>query len=485
MAPEIVPNGEALDQVACDVLVVGATASNGSVALSDAGTQIDAALENHLSGHLDAIGAKGRIGEVTLVPTMGRLPAKAVAVVGLGDKGTTTSTEVRRAAGVAARRLGEHPVIASALHDGDTAAAVEGFMLGSYRFTQYKSDPRPSKIQRVLLLGTHQTEDIDKGRARAEATELARDLVNEPPGVLTPAAFGERANEVADIGGLECVIFAEEQLKEKGFGGILGVSQGSVEPPRFIQLKYAPQGATTKLALVGKGITFDSGGLSIKDAKNMETMKTDMGGAAAVIGAMSALPKLGLNVEVTGYIAASENMPSGSAIKPGDVIRHYGGRTSEVLNTDAEGRLVLADALAWACEQKPAAVVNAATLTGAMMIALGRKAAGVFANNDELRAELEAAGAAAGERLWPMPIYSDYRADIDSEIADVKNVGTRYGGAIYAALFLADFVDPQIPWAHIDIAGPARAESDYDEITRGGTGFGARTMLAWVEGRAS
>ncbi len=489
MPPQVVPHDEAAAAVVCDVLAVGAFAGESGFSLGESAREIDAALDGALTKALEGAAFKGKTSEISIVPTLGRLPAQAIAVVGLGDNGEIDSATIRKAAGVLARRLGERNTVASTLHlegSGDgAAAATEGFLLGTYRFTKYRSDPKPSKLERVLFLGATSTEEIERGNAVAEAVALARDLVNEPPQALTPTTLAERAREIADVGGLECTIFDEAELERRAFGGLLGVGRGSIQPPRFIHLRYAPEGATGKIALVGKGITFDSGGLSLKDAKNMETMKTDMAGSAAVLGAMSAVSRLGPKIQVDAYVSSSENMPGGNAIKPGDVITHFGGRTSEVLNTDAEGRLVLADALAWACQEKPAAIVDVATLTGAIMVALGSKAAGLFSNDEDLTDELIRASRSAGERLWAMPIYDDYRSDLDSEIADIKNTGSRYGGAIYGALFLRDFIGEGIPWAHIDIAGPARAERDYDEITRGGSGFGTRTLLAWIEDRAA
>ena len=277
----------------------------------------------------------------------------------------------------------------------------------------------------------------------------------------------------------------ENDLAARRFGGLLGVGKGSDSPPRLIELHYVPASPSGKVTLIGKGITFDSGGLSMKSPDQMEDMKTDMSGAAAVIGAMSALRDLGVGVEVAGIVAAAENMVSGRAIKPGDVIRHYGGTTSEVLNTDAEGRLVLADALALASERKPEAIVDVATLTGSMVIALGLRAAGIFCDDDGLRNSLLSAAEAAGERFWWMPIYRDYREQLESEVADIKNVATKWGGAIFAANFLREFVDPAIPWAHLDIAGPARAEEDLYEVTKGGTGIATRTLMTWLESRSA
>lgn len=371
------------------------------------------------------------------------------------------------------------------MHDaspGDDGAVAEGLLLGTYRFTTYKSDPKPSKIQRILFVGADEKR-LDRAAVIAEATALARDLINEPASTLIPEVLAERAKELGDVSGFDCTIWDEAELKKNGFGGLLGVSQGSHNPCRFIQMHYAPSGAKKKVALVGKGVTFDSGGLSLKDAANMEQMKTDMGGAAAVICAISAIAKLTLDIEVMAFVPTTENMPSGTAVRPGDVLRHYGGKTSEVLNTDAEGRLILADALVFASEQKPDAIVDVATLTGSMMVALGKKMTGYFSNDDGLADEIQAAADAAGEPFWRMPLNEPLRKDLESEVADLKNVASRWGGAITAAMFLKDFVGEGIPWAHLDIAGPARAESDYDEITKGGTGVAVRTLVNWVEAR--
>jgi leucyl aminopeptidase len=425
-----------------------------------------------------------------------RIGAFAAALFALGVvlvlyRGVTKPTlarieAIRRAAGAIGRRLSDRAVIGSVLHtdlgdaDGATSASVEGFLLGSYKFTAYKSDPRPSKIQEILLPDAG-ADAVERGVAVAEATALARDLINEPASTLTPDALAARAREVADVGGLTCTVMDETELADKGFGGMLAVAQGSTTPPRLIQLHYKPDGASRKVILVGKGITFDSGGLSLKDPKNMETMKTDMSGGAAVIGTMSALGRLKPNVEVVAIVPASENMPGGEAMKPGDVMRHYGGKTTEVLNTDAEGRLVLADALAYASEMGADAIVDVATLTGSITVALGLKIAGLFSNDDDLAAEILAAGDVAGERYWRMPLFDDFKPELISEVADQRNVGSRWGGSIIAAKFLEEFVADGVRWAHLDIAGPARAEADYDDTPKGGAGFATRTLISWVE----
>jgi leucyl aminopeptidase len=421
---------------------------------------------------------------------MGRITARAVALVGLGKRERVDASVLRRTAAGAARRLSKHGSIGTTLHDalgGDAAASAvaEGFLLGSYRYAGHKSSPATQTMQRVELVGAS-AQAVERGRTLGEATRFARDLINEPAATMTPETLARHAREVADVNGLECTVFDESELRERGFGGVLDVAKGSSTPPCFITLRYAPEGAKGRVALIGKGVTFDSGGYSIKPAKSMETMKTDMSGAAAVLATMGAVAKLGVKSEVLAFIPATENMVSGDAIKPGDVITHYGGRTSEVLNTDAEGRLILADALTYASEQEPEAIIEISTLTGSIQIALGKKIAGLFSNDDALLREIEGAAQSAGERLWHMPLAEDiYRSEIDSDVADIKNTGSSspYGGATVAALFLREFIGEGIPWAHLDIAGVGRADGDNDEIAKGGTGFGTRTLLTWLEGR--
>ena len=484
--PQVAVVTEEPSSIACDALIVGAFSEGGSFVLEGPGAAIDEALSNDLSDYLRASGFKAGAGDLLLVSAGDSVAAEAVAVVGLGPRDKADATLLRRAAGSAARRLVERSTLGVAVHQlvsGSGYAVAEGLLLGTYRFTGYKSEPKTSKIQHILFTGDDGSA-IDRAGIVAEATWLARDLVNEPASTLTPEALAQRAKESGEVAGFECTVWDETEIEANGFGGLLGVAQGSSNPPRFIQMRYAGSNATKKIALVGKGVTFDSGGLSLKDAANMETMKTDMGGAAAVIGAMTAIARLKPNIEVLAYVPATENMPSGTAIRPGDVLKHRGGKTTEVLNTDAEGRLILADALAYATEQEPEAIVDVATLTGSIMVALGKKATGLFSNDDALTGELQQASEAAGEPFWHMPLYDAYRKELDSEVADLKNVGSRWGGATIAALFLREFVGEDIAWAHLDIAGAARAESDYDENTKGGTGVAVRTLVNWVEGRA-
>jgi leucyl aminopeptidase len=324
---------------------------------------------------------------------------------------------------------------------------------------------------------------LRRGEVVARATALARDLINTPSSVKTPAWLAEQAEAVAAESGLAVRVWKESELDE--FGGIRAVGQGSASPPRLVQLSYSPEGATEHVVLVGKGITFDTGGLSLKPREGMKTMKTDMAGGAAVIAVMSALAAFDASVRVTGLIACAENAVSGSAQRPGDVIRQYGGRTVEVLNTDAEGRLVMADALAYAdAELDPDVMIDIATLTGAAKVALGLRVGALYATDESLAGALLAAGDAASERLWRMPLVEDYRSYLDSDVADLANVDRAMSGSagsVVAALFLREFTGGR-PWAHLDIAGPARAGADDGEITKGGTGFGVRALLKYLAG---
>ena len=408
--PQVTPSSADAVALPCDVIVAGAFAGDGGARLGAGAATLDQALGGALAEHLADTSFKATVGDLSLVTTLGRLPAKAVAIVGLGQENEAGAHVARRAAGVAGRRLAERGVVGAILHadigsykDAVSTATVEGLLLGSYRFVAYKSEPHPSKISEILLPGAT-ADSLTRGVALAAATALARDLANEPSSTLTPTSLAERARQVADVNDLDCTIWDEKRLETEGFGGLVAVGRGSAQPPRFIRLHYKPDAATGKVVVIGKGITFDSGGLSLKDARGMETMKTDMSGGAAVIGAMSVLGRVDAGVEVVAFVAASENMPGGNALRPGDVIRHYGGKTTEVLNTDAEGRLVLADALAFASEERPDAIVDVATLTGSISIALGNRIAGLFTNDDELGAEIIATGQASGESFWRMPM---------------------------------------------------------------------------------
>src|SRR5439155_12739009 len=368
---------------------------------------------------------------------------------------------------------------------GAAAAFVEGFQLAGYRFAAYLSDAqgRP-RVQALTLAGEGFAAGLEAPLAAVAAVvpEIfrARDLVNEPASVATPRFLAERVAALArDIRGLEAAAWTPSRIATEGLTGLLAVARGSREEPRFIRLRWAGPGARQRVVLVGKGITFDSGGLSLKPAKSMEQMKYDMAGGAAVIGAVAAAARLRVPIDVTGYVPATENLPGGRAQKPGDILRFLNGKTVEVLNTDAEGRLVLADALALAARTKPDALVDLATLTGACRVALGSLLAGVMGNDQALVDRLLAAGRAAGEPLWQLPLVREYRDDLKSSIADLKNVGGE-AGSIIGGLFLQEFVDG-VPWAHVDIAGPAFTERDLPHAPRGGTGFGVRFLLRFLQ----
>ena len=471
-----------LSEMKVDALVIGIRKGNK---LTKQGSQVDKALGGGLTEHLERIAFKAKVGEHAIIPTFGRTNAGVVLAVGLGEN-RVTHEEVRRAAGAAASKTTSFKTVAFDLPDaaGARQAAVEGFLMGGYKFNRYKSNGE-KQIEQTVYLGAVPKSDreADRGRLLAEAVNWARDVVNEPGGVRGPAGFADLAAKRAEAAGLTADILGEKELKKQGMNGILTVGQGSSSPPRFLTIRYSPRGAKGLLGIIGKGITFDSGGLSLKTAEGMETMKTDCSGAAAVIAAITSLPELKPKISVIAAIPLAENMPSGNAVKPGDIIRHYGGRTSEVLNTDAEGRLVLADALAWMVDQKPDAMIDLATLTGGMMIALGKKVTGFFANEPRLAREIKDSAARTGEKVWEMPLLDELRKDIDSDVADVKNTGGRYGSPIFGALFLRDFVG-DTPWAHLDIAGPARADKNEHYIRKGATGVGVRLVVDWIEKRA-
>jgi leucyl aminopeptidase len=442
----------------------------------------------------------GKVNEFFSLPTYGRLKAKTVLVIGLGPKAEVDDDRIRRAAGHLARWASRYGSIVTTLPQAARGGAedavhafVEGLLLGAYRFIQYKSTPDEDgrRLERVVIAGGPKWDakalrkTVERATVYAESAMWARDLVNTPAGDATPDYLAREATRMANEVGLEVKIWKVPELEKGGFGGILGVGQGSDNDPRFIELRYAggPK-SEVPIAITGKGITFDSGGLSIKPADQMEWMKSDMGGAAAALAAMRAIAILKPRINVIAAIPSSENLPSGGALRPGDVITHHGGKTSEVLNTDAEGRLVLADALAFLAAQKPQLILDAATLTGACMVALGEDLWGVMGNDRRLIREVLDAGDQVGEPGWELPLWRQYKRHIESPIADVKNIGQRYGGAIHAALFLAEFVD-DIPWAHLDVAGTAFQQKEGDYWGKGATGNPARTFIRFVENRAA
>ena len=433
---------------------------------------------------LKAAGFDGKVGKSRALPAD---DGTLVLAVGMGDKNKIDTEAFRRAVARLvswtgpARRAATTLLAAAPDVAGGAQAIAEGAAMGAYRYTDFKSDSKPVELQELVVVGgggSRLQKDLDRGAAIAGAVNLARDLVNGPPGSITPRKLAAVATDVAKSGGLTAEILDEKAIKAERLGALAGVAAGSEEPPRLIKLTYEPTGrARGTVALVGKGITFDSGGLSLKTADGMMTMKTDMGGAAAVIATMSVLAELGCKTRVIGIAPTTENMPGGAAIKPGDVLKARNGKTIEVLNTDAEGRLVLADGLSLATEAGVDAIVDLATLTGAQVVALGRRIAGLMGNNDAFVDQVSAAAARAGEGMWHLPLPAEYRRDIDSEVADMKNIGRPgQAGTLIAGLFLREFVD-DTPWAHLDIAGPARSDEDAGYIRRGGTGFGVRTLI--------
>ncbi len=433
----------------------------------------------------DVLGLTGHPDEVHRLPGVG-LRARSLVLVGAGAADTPEA--VRRAVGAATRTLNGLTSAAVVLPDDEPAtlaAAAEGALLGAYAYTRYRqgSDQPLAEVQ--LLLGHRPTKaesrSVERAQVLAEAVHAVRDLVNTAPNDLYPAAFAEAARAATKgVKGLKVTVLDEKALAAGGFGGLLGVGQGSVRPPRLVKVVYSPSRAKRSVALVGKGITFDSGGISLKPPADMDEMKSDMAGAATVLATVVAAARLGLPVAVTAWLALAENMPSGTAQRPSDVLTIHGGTTVEVLNTDAEGRLVLADALVAAVAEEPDLVVDVATLTGAQIVALGRRVAAVM-GTDGARDDVVAAAAAAGEAVWPMPLPDDLRSGLKSTVADLANIGERWGGMLTAGLFLAEFVGTT-PWAHLDVAGPAyNAKDAYGYTPAGGTGMGVRTLVRLLE----
>lgn len=441
------------------------------------GSDVDGAPDlEAISDVLDRHDFTGKHGQTLFLQTPDG-PTPETLLVGLGDE---VDVEVlRRAAGSAARAAKLYVSVATALHDigidGGAGAVVLGTILGAYSFDEYKSEPKKSKIASLILVGGDQSEDeIEDARRVAHGVVLARDLVNRPAADKPPAALADVASGLSTD--VEVKVYDEQEIAEAGFGGLIAVNLGADHPARMVVMRYTPEGAQKTVTFVGKGIVFDSGGLSIKPAAGMETMKTDMAGAAAVMGAVKAIAELGLKVNVIGITPLTENLTGGSALKPGDVMRAYNGKTIEVLNTDAEGRLVLADGLALAAEDEPDLIVDIATLTGACKVALGPSIGGLFASDDDAAELVVSAATAAGEKMWRMPLEAEYKPLIESDIADMKNIAGRWGGAITAGLILSEFVG-DTPWVHLDVAGPARAEKAEHYISKGGTGFGVRTLV--------
>ncbi|MBB5118624.1 aminopeptidase A [Streptomyces eurocidicus] len=486
-----------------DAIVIGVAKGPKGPVVAPGAEAVDKAFDGKLAAVLETLGATGGEGETTKLPAPSGLKAPVVLAVGLGDappKDEDFDPEaLRRAAGSAARALSGSKKAGFALPAADAefaAAVAEGALLGAYAYVPAgaggkaaakKEADRGTPLAEVALLGAKPRDKAVKAVAEragvlAEEMNRARDLINMPPNDLTPKTFTTAAQTVGKEFGLKVEVLDEKALLKGGFGGMMGVGQGSANPPRLVRIGYTHPKAEKTLAFVGKGITYDSGGISLKPAGHNETMKCDMAGAAAVFAAVVAAARLGLRVNVTGWLALAENMPSGTATRPGDVLRMYGGKTVEVLNTDAEGRLVLADALVRASEENPDAIVDVATLTGAMVIALGNRTFGVLGNDDAFRTSLYEIAEEVGEQAWPMPIPNELRKSMDSPVADFANIGERMGSALLAGLFLREFVGEGITWAHLDIAGPAFHESaPYGYTPKGGTGSAVRTLLRLAE----
>jgi leucyl aminopeptidase len=447
---------------------------------------LNALLPASTSRLAEAYGHSGNPGEVAESAITVADRVVRVLLLGVGD---LSAAALRRAGAELARRCadGKTAVTDAAGEPGqDIGAFAEGVLLGGYRF-RIRSEPDGAAPGVVHLLSADPEAAavaVSRATAVAQAVAVARDLANTPSAVKSPQWLADEAVRITAGRGVDVRVWTEEELAAGGFGGLLAVGAGSARPPRLIELSYQPPNPTSHVVLVGKGITFDSGGLSLKPTDSMKLMKTDMAGGGAVIAVLSALAELGVGARVTGLVAAAENMPSGSAYRPGDVISQFGGRSVEVLNTDAEGRLVLADALAYAVARlAPDQMVDVATLTGAARVALGGVYAALYATSDSLAGALIAAGEASGDRLWRMPLEAAYRPSLDSPVADIAHVARsgQGAGSILAALFLREFV-AATPWAHLDIAGPGRAGADDGELSKGATGFGTRLLLGWLAG---
>ncbi|MCH8049715.1 leucyl aminopeptidase [Patescibacteria group bacterium] len=480
-----------------DLLVVGAY--EGGDWDNDFMSRLNTLLGGKFKKLAQAQDFTGRVGQSLLFPAPDKMSVEYVFVVGLGKAGHSLKNTAREAAGnvvQTAKKLGLATVALEMFGEDDEVhfharsfaqAISEALLLADYTFETYKKKSKKSSLKEVTIVAENgrDANTAEKGVKEAISTIkgviLARDLVNTPAKDMTPTRLAEAAQDIAKSsrGAVRVRVYDREQCEKKNMGSYLAVAQGSEEEPKFIHLIYKPKKVKKKIALVGKGITFDSGGLSLKAASHMETMKCDMAGAAAILGVFASLSALRPQLEIHGIIAATENLPSGRAIKPGDVVRASNGKSIEILNTDAEGRLTLADALHYAAKQKPDYIIDLATLTGACMVALGEEIAGVMSNNPKFANQVLNASAEAGEKMWELPLEKRYRKLLESDVADLRNIATTsYGGSLTAGLFLQEFVPEGTPWVHIDIAGPAFAERPIASyLGKGGTGFGVRTLV--------
>jgi len=473
---------------AAELLVLATTAARWS----DDVAMLDRVFKGLLRRAIKRAEFKGADGSTLLIQTHGTIAPIAIVLVGVDP--TAAPRTWHQVADIAVHQARETKsnriaiAFGRALDAAETIASVsEAVILSAYRFDRYKSKAanakRPATVQLLVQKDDLiRRQALARGRLFAAATCYARDLITTPAADITPSHLANAARRLARRSRLRVRVFDERALGRAGMGAILGVGQGSARPPRLIELVYRPRGrARKRIAIVGKGITFDSGGLSLKHAESMQGQKRDMAGGAAVLGVMSVIASLAPSIEVRAYVASAENMPDGRAIKPGDVLRAYNGKTIEVLNTDAEGRLVLADALAYAAKAKPDFIIDLATLTAAVGAALGRRYAGIMGSDPDLTRALIAAGRRAGENLWELPLVEEYRADIDSRVADLKNTGEGYAGTIIGGLFLREFV-AGLPWAHIDFSSTVVTDKPFPAHPAGATGFGVRTLLQYITG---
>ena len=485
-----------LAKVAADAIVIAV--SKGTDGPEILGSPLSGAALASLKTSMPALGVTGAADQIVRLPGLPETGAQILVLAGLGPvkDGGVSDESLRRTAGAAIRQLAGLKHVLFAIPTtavSQVSAIAQGAALGAYQYaslhtsTKGKQDPVAKvTIHSTLAKDPQLAAALEHASIVAKAVNATRTLVNEPPSKLYPATFAEAAKDLAKGLPVKVTVFDEKRLLKDGYGGIMGVGQGSSRPPRMVKLEYKSERAVADLALVGKGITFDSGGISIKPGAGMVTMKCDMAGAAAVLNSVLAVAELGMPVNVTGWLCIAENMPSGTAIRPSDVLTIFGGKTVEVLNTDAEGRLVMADGLVAASQEFPDVIIDVATLTGAQVVALGNRTAGVM-GDEGVTAALKAAADRAGELIWPMPLPEELRPSLESPVADMANIGERMGGMMTAAVFLQEFIGKDksgqtIPWAHLDIAGPAFNEAaPYGYTPKQGTGMAVRTLVAYVQ----
>ncbi len=461
--------------------------------LGSFGQIIDKNMNGLLADFLKDIHFKAKEAQCAFMPGHKGVRFKDIIIVGLGKKDELKLDTIRRASKAAIDKAKEifhkevyfEPFGYEVLKDSAIEALVEGVIIGDYKFDKYKQkkeDDEDIELTNISIVSKIDiSESIKRAQIVSESVNFTRDIINEPGNIITPKKLVEISQDIAKECGLECEVFDYPLLLDKNMNGILAVGGGSENPPFFIHLTYRPQNAKKKLVIIGKGVTFDSGGLDIKPPKSMKTMKCDKSGACAVLGILKAASQLKLNVEIHGLISAVENMPSGKAFRPDDIVVFRNGKSVEILNTDAEGRLILADALIYGSELNPDIMIDIATLTGASMVALGRFCSALFTQNHELSHKIVKLGEETGEKFWPLPLDQDLQEEIKGVVSDIKNVGSSYGGAITAALFLKEFVDDKVKdWMHLDIAGPAFLEKPWKYYSEGATATPVRTILKWL-----